>query len=108
MAGSPVILEAFRRLCTDQRFKAGMDLQVALALVAKENAKIEAYENEMLTLSSAMSSALASISLSSTERRSSHARMSYLMDLVRESQTKCTKLNDTRRTCEKAIVQQSA
>jgi hypothetical protein len=101
-AGSPVILEVFRRLCTnDVRFKAGMDLLVAKALEAKENAKILEYEAEMMNLSTAMHNTWNT--LLANDGKKYQARLSYLLELIQESQAKCAGFNGARLKCEATL-----
>ena len=46
-AGSPVLMEAFRRLRSSEKFGAGMDIIAAKAMVEKEQKKIAEVEDEM-------------------------------------------------------------
>ena len=50
-AGSPVLMEAFRRLRSSNKFSAGMDILVAKAMVEKEQKKIGEAEEELQRVS---------------------------------------------------------
>ena len=50
-AGSPVLMEAFRRLRASDKFSAGMDIAVAKAMVDKEQKKIGEAEEELQRVS---------------------------------------------------------
>ena len=47
-AGSPVLLEAMRRMRQEQKFKAGMDVLVAKAIIDKEQKRLSEMEDELV------------------------------------------------------------
>ena len=130
-AGSPVFLEAFKRLVHHQsKLKPGMDLLVAKYQIGVEQAKINAIEEELMRIAQTTEEVMgesmgaqmmagggggwgrrggrmekggATSAANKSDMGRLLARQSFLVQLLDDSHTKIAGLDEKRRACEKEI-----
>lgn len=126
-AGSPVFLEAFRRLIHHQsKLKPGMDLLVVKYQIGVEQAKINAAEEELMRIAQTAEEirgeqrltemqyagfgrgrvekgSRGSSSSSGVDASRLLQRQAFLVQLLHDSHTKVVGLDEKRRACEKEV-----
>jgi hypothetical protein len=115
-AGSPVYLEAFRRMANSPKLRPGLDLQVAKYYISSEQDKINKYEEELNKIAavqsqlSAAGSRVYDVHFNDNSNNfltdySLNERRTFLLQLIQDSHEKVKKYDEIRRNCEKQIKQ---
>ena len=92
LANSPLYLNAFKKIYSDNYLRPGMDLLTCKSLINDEQMKIDKYEAELAIFKKTEI-------VSPTIKK----RMEYLLSLIDESQNKIEKYDITRKACEAAL-----